>query len=91
MKNINIVVSHSKNYVIGYDNIVPWFYEDEYKYFNDLTTKTIEHSGHIYKRFRAVIPKHARGESGARHRRRTCDLRPVGPGSKRTGHRPSTG
>ena len=34
MKEINIVVSHSKNYVIGYDNVIPWFFEDEFRYFN---------------------------------------------------------
>ena len=37
MKNINIILSHSKNFVIGYDNNIPWFYEEEFQYFNDMT------------------------------------------------------
>ena len=37
MKNINIILSHSKNFVIGYDNNIPWFYEEEFQYFNDIT------------------------------------------------------
>lgn len=38
MKNINIILSHSKNFVIGYDNNIPWFYEEEFQYFNNTTT-----------------------------------------------------
>ena len=42
MKNINIILSHSKNFVIGYDNNIPWFFEEEFQYFNDITISKID-------------------------------------------------
>lgn len=41
MKELNIIVSHSKNNVIGYNNKVPWYFEEDKEYF-DIILSTIE-------------------------------------------------
>jgi len=39
--NINVIVAYSDNYVIGCNNEIPWLYKEDLKYFQNITTITV--------------------------------------------------
>ena len=39
---INLIVAYSNNYVIGNDNIIPWYYKEDLQYFRKITTETTD-------------------------------------------------
>ena len=38
--NINVIVAYSDDFIIGNNNTIPWFYKEDLKYFQNITTKT---------------------------------------------------
>jgi len=36
---INIIVTYANNYVIGFNNNIPWNYEENNKYINDIISQ----------------------------------------------------
>lgn len=39
---INLIVAYSNNYIIGNDNIIPWYYKEDLQYFRKITTETTD-------------------------------------------------
>ena len=40
MMKINVIVAHSDDQVIGYNNTLPWSYKEDLRYFKSITTTT---------------------------------------------------
>lgn len=39
---VNLIVAYSNNYVIGNNNIIPWYYKEDLIYFRKITTETTD-------------------------------------------------